>query len=94
MNWKVPIYATTELLGTKLRALYQRRKGRDLFDLWQAFGISGEQRASIGEPHTNPYRTSVFSEPLMVSQFLKHPVRLVLCQNVRNPRSLSYSASR
>ena len=23
-----------ELLGTKLRALYQRRKGRDLFDLW------------------------------------------------------------
>lgn len=33
---KLPVYATTELLGTKLRALYQRRKGRDLFDLWQA----------------------------------------------------------
>lgn len=32
----LPIHATTELLGTKLRALYQRRKGRDLFDLWQA----------------------------------------------------------
>jgi predicted nucleotidyltransferase component of viral defense system len=32
----IPIYSTTELLGTKLRALYQRRKGRDLFDLWQA----------------------------------------------------------
>ena len=27
-------YALEELLGTKLRALYQRRKGRDLFDLW------------------------------------------------------------
>ena len=25
-----------ELLGTKLRALYQRRKGRDLFDLYKA----------------------------------------------------------
>ena len=25
-----------ELLGTKLRALYQRRYGRDLFDLWDA----------------------------------------------------------
>lgn len=25
-----------ELLGTKLRALYQRRRGRDLFDLWAA----------------------------------------------------------
>ena len=23
-------------MGTKLRALYQRRKGRDLFDLWYA----------------------------------------------------------
>lgn len=28
----VPVYALEELLGTKLRALYQRRKGRDLFD--------------------------------------------------------------
>lgn len=28
--------ALNELLGTKLRALYQRRKGRDLFDLWFA----------------------------------------------------------
>jgi predicted nucleotidyltransferase component of viral defense system len=27
-------YHLDELLGTKLRALYQRRKGRDLFDLW------------------------------------------------------------
>jgi len=25
-----------ELLATKLRALYQRKKGRDLFDLWLA----------------------------------------------------------
>jgi predicted nucleotidyltransferase component of viral defense system len=30
-------YAIDELLGTKLRALYQRKKGRDLFDLWCAF---------------------------------------------------------
>jgi predicted nucleotidyltransferase component of viral defense system len=32
----IPTYALDELLGTKLRALYQRRKGRDLFDLWFA----------------------------------------------------------
>ena len=31
---EVTTYALDELLGTKLRALYQRRKGRDLFDLW------------------------------------------------------------
>jgi len=29
-------YELDELLGTKLRALYQRKKGRDLFDLWWA----------------------------------------------------------
>ncbi len=32
----VPTYELDELLATKLRALYQRRKGRDLFDLWWA----------------------------------------------------------
>ncbi len=32
----VAIYCFDELLGTKLRALYQRRKGRDLYDLWLA----------------------------------------------------------
>lgn len=30
-------YEVEELLATKLRALYQRRKGRDLFDLWFVF---------------------------------------------------------
>jgi predicted nucleotidyltransferase component of viral defense system len=30
-------YELEELLGTKLRALYQRRKGRDLFDLYWAY---------------------------------------------------------
>jgi predicted nucleotidyltransferase component of viral defense system len=29
-------YKLEELLGTKLRALYQRKKGRDLFDLYTA----------------------------------------------------------
>lgn len=34
---KITTYHLEELLGTKLRALYQRSKGRDLFDLYQAF---------------------------------------------------------
>lgn len=33
-NTTIPTYSLEELLGTKLRALYQRKKGRDLFDLW------------------------------------------------------------
>lgn len=31
---KVLTYTINELIATKLRALYQRNKGRDLFDLW------------------------------------------------------------
>lgn len=38
----ITTYAIEELLGTKMRALYQRRKGRDLFDLYIAMTtISG-----------------------------------------------------
>ena len=33
-NSKIVTYEIDELMATKLRALYQRRKGRDLFDLW------------------------------------------------------------
>lgn len=32
----VTTYTLEELLATKVRALYQRRKGRDLFDLWKS----------------------------------------------------------
>ena len=38
-------YTLEELLATKLRALYQRRKGRDLFDLW--LGVT-EGKADAG----------------------------------------------
>ena len=33
---EIGIYEIEELLGTKMRALYQRKKGRDLYDLWLA----------------------------------------------------------
>jgi predicted nucleotidyltransferase component of viral defense system len=35
----VSTYAIDELLCTKLRALYQRKKGRDLFDVWYALDL-------------------------------------------------------
>jgi len=31
---RVTTFSLNELLGTKMRALFQRRKGRDLYDLW------------------------------------------------------------
>jgi len=46
-------YELDELLGTKLRALYQRKQGRDIFDLAHA----------LGYPHVNPERiVAAFSE--------------------------------
>ena len=37
----VAVYRFEELIGTKLRALYQRKKGRDLFDLGLALDRPG-----------------------------------------------------
>jgi predicted nucleotidyltransferase component of viral defense system len=38
-----------ELLATKLRALYQRKKGRDLFDLWHALSLLPVDDAKVVE---------------------------------------------
>ncbi|MFO0000440.1 MAG: nucleotidyl transferase AbiEii/AbiGii toxin family protein, partial [bacterium] len=35
-------FALDELMGTKLRALYQRKKGRDLFDLDHALNAGAD----------------------------------------------------
>lgn len=46
---EIRTYALDELLATKLRALYQRRKGRDLFDLWVGLGLKGADPARIAD---------------------------------------------
>lgn len=45
----IPTFALDELLGTKMRALYQRRKGRDLFDLWLGLTQGGANPAKVVE---------------------------------------------
>jgi hypothetical protein len=40
-------FAPAELIATKLRALYQRKKGRDLFDLWLALVEMGLPPADL-----------------------------------------------
>ncbi len=45
----IPTFGLDELLGTKLRALYQRRKGRDLFDLWLGLTRGGANAAKVVE---------------------------------------------
>jgi len=46
---ELTVYHLDELLGTKLRALYQRKKGRDLYDLWLALKTSEPNPARIIE---------------------------------------------
>ncbi len=44
-NCRIPTYQIEELIGTKLRALYQRKKGRDLYDIYKV--LNSELDVSI-----------------------------------------------
>ena len=46
---KVNTFHLEELLATKLRALYQRRKGRDLFDLWLGLTVGKADAQKVVE---------------------------------------------
>jgi len=72
-----------ELIGTKLRALYQRRKGRDLFDLYLAASsplLNPDQALecfrrymefSVGKTPTEKEYLRNLEEKMKVPQFLK-----------------------
>jgi Nucleotidyl transferase AbiEii toxin, Type IV TA system len=45
----IPTFAIEELTATKIRAMFQRSKGRDLFDLWLAVEHAGITPAAIAE---------------------------------------------
>lgn len=57
----VPTFALDELLATKLRALYQRRKGRDLFDLWIALDTSSVDAQLVAEGLSHYMHGGTFS---------------------------------
>jgi predicted nucleotidyltransferase component of viral defense system len=58
-------YALEELTGTKLRALYQRRKGRDLFDLYQ---ILSQKKNLDTNKVVNCFQAYLNKEKLSVSK--------------------------
>lgn len=62
-------YALDELLGTKLRALYQRKKGRDLFDLYKALTITDANPEIIIRCYKRYMDFSV-SQPPTYKQFI------------------------
>lgn len=52
----ITTYCLDELMGTKFRALYQRLKGRDLYDLWYALtqlDVSAEQIVKVFKHYNN-----------------------------------------
>lgn len=62
-------YAFEELLGTKLRALYQRKKGRDLFDLQVALDGRDVDVAKVLESY-NRYMEFVVGKAPTYKQFM------------------------
>lgn len=63
---EVPTFSPPELVATKLRALYQRKKGRDLFDLWLALTELGLDPGLIVEAFA-PYRPEKMTKGLAVA---------------------------
>lgn len=68
---KVNTYLIEELLGTKLRALYQRRKGRDLYDLFKALTTHELAKEKILECY-KAYMDFSVSQPPSRKQFLRN----------------------
>jgi predicted nucleotidyltransferase component of viral defense system len=68
---KVNTYSIEELLGTKLRALYQRRKGRDLYDLFKALTTHELATEKILECY-KAYMNFSVSQPPSKKQFLRN----------------------
>lgn len=62
---EVKAFAPEELIATKIRALYQRKKGRDLFDMWLALtelGIAGNDIVAAFSPYRPDGITAALSE--------------------------------
>jgi predicted nucleotidyltransferase component of viral defense system len=65
----ITTYTLNELLGTKLRALYQRKKGRDLFDLYRALKLTDASPELILQCYRR-YMSFSVSQPPTYKQFV------------------------
>lgn len=75
-NWfrgdsEITTYAFEELLGTKLRALYQRKKGRDLFDLQVALDKGSVDAQKVLDCY-NRYMDFSVEKPPSYKQFMQN----------------------
>ncbi len=73
---QVPTFELAELMGTKIRALYQRSKGRDLFDLWLALTQTDVSDARIVGAFEHYLGAEAFTYPQLAQNLrakLKNP---------------------
>lgn len=63
---QVPTFEVEELTATKIRAIYQRSKGRDLFDLWLAVHLVGADPAAVASCF-GPYRPDGWTPALALA---------------------------
>lgn len=68
----ITTYQIEELLGTKLRALYQRRKGRDLYDLYKALAQMPKMNNDALLKCYHSYMDFVVDQPPTQKQFLQN----------------------
>ena len=66
---EVPIFTLEELTATKIRALFQRSKGRDLFDLWLAVRYAGADPSDIARCFDR-YRPDGWTAPRALANLL------------------------
>lgn len=68
---EVLTFEPAELVATKLRALYQRRKGRDLFDLWLALTHMNLEASEVLECF-GPYRPEGYTLQTAIANLRAH----------------------
>lgn len=70
-NCNITTYCIEELLGTKLRALYQRKKGRDLFDIFYASQHAELDYSQMAHCY-NEYMKFVVGKPPSFKNFISN----------------------
>lgn len=68
---EVLTFQTEELVATKLRAMFQRKKGRDLFDLWLALTVLSLDPAEI-VACLDPYRPEGYTSERAIEGLGEH----------------------
>jgi predicted nucleotidyltransferase component of viral defense system len=85
---QVRTFSTRELVATKIRALYQRKKSRDVFDMWLALtelGLSGEDLLAVFEPYHPASLTAKTAEANLRDKLSDHDFRHDLDPFVTGP---------